>query len=102
MSDRRERENGLIALMVKDIGDRQPPEMDILTIEQEVRDLSDEDLERTLCSRLGLAYPVDPEELDAALSDIDRQEHLSPEGVEGYTKAPDLSHEPRPEERPGG
>lgn len=70
-------------------------------MESEVRDLSDEDLDKTLAERLDLPYPVDPEVLDRALARIGEPEHPSEGGPGGFTGAPDISHEPRPEERRG-
>jgi hypothetical protein len=97
MADRDTRERKLVALMVNDLG--ATGETDAANIEQEVRALSDEELDRTLTGRLDLPYPVDEDVLDRALSRVEEPEELSERG--GFTGAPDMSHDPRPEERPG-
>jgi hypothetical protein len=101
MADRKTKERKLIALMVNDLGitDTQEPEM--VKMEEEVRSLPDEELERTLAERLDLPYPVDAEVLDRALARVEEPERLSEGGSSGFTGAPDMSHEPRPEERRG-
>jgi hypothetical protein len=68
-------------------------------LREEVRTLADEDLDRTLAERLGLPHPADEETLDRALLHVEEPEVLSGEGSGGFTGAPDMSHEPRPEER---
>ncbi len=99
MADRGTKERKLVALMVNDLGPDSEPEM--LRMEEEVHGLPDEELDRTLASRLDLPYPVDEEVLDRALSRVEEPERLSESGPGGFTGAPDMSHEPRPEERPG-
>jgi hypothetical protein len=96
MADRDTRERKLVALMVNDFG--AAGETDAANIEGEVRALSDEELDRTLAGRLDLPYPVDEDVLDRALSRVEEPEELSEQG--GFTGAPDMSHDPRPEERP--
>jgi hypothetical protein len=96
MADRDTRERKLVALMVNDLG--ATGEIDAANIEEEVRALSDEELDRTLAGRLDLPYPVDEDVLDRALSRVEEPEELSERG--GFTGAPDMSHDPRPEERP--
>ena len=86
-----------MALMVNDLGAES--ESDAATIEAEAHALSDEDLDRTLAGRLDLPYPVDEEVLDRALARVEEPEELSEQG--GFTGAPDMSHDPRPEEREG-
>ncbi len=57
MTDRSTKERKLMALMITDLElDLQQPEM--IEVEQEVRDLPDQELDRTLASRLDLPYPV--------------------------------------------
>lgn len=96
MADRETKERKLVALMVNDLGTDSEPEM--VRVEEEVRAISDEDLDSTLASRLDLPYPVDEEVLDRALARVEEPERIS-QG--GFTGAPDMSHEPRPEERRG-
>jgi hypothetical protein len=97
MADRRTKERKLVALMVNDLGVES--ESDAAMIEDEAHALSDEELDRTLAGRLDLPYPIDEEVLDRALARVEEPEELSERG--GFTGAPDMSHDPRPEEREG-
>ena len=97
MAYRRTKERKLVALMVNDLGIADTEETEITGIEGGVRDLPDEELDRTLAERLDLPYPVDEEVLDRALARVEEPGRLSERG--GFTGAPDMSHEPRPEER---
>ena len=91
------KERKLVALMVNDLGIADVEEPEMARLSEEVRALPEEELERTLASRLDLPYPVDAEVLERALSRVEEPERLS----EGFTGAPDMSHEGRPEEREG-
>jgi hypothetical protein len=95
MADRTTKERKLVALMVNDLGAES--ETDAAVIEDEAHALSDEELDRTLARRLDLPYPVEEEVLERALARIEEPEELSEQG--GFTGAPDMSHDPRPEER---
>ncbi len=97
MADRRTKERKLVALMVRDLGADTEPEM--VKLEEEVRSLGEDELDEMLTSRLGLPYPVDAEVLDRALARVEEPERLSEKGPGGFTGAPDMSHEPRPNER---
>ena len=97
MADRRTKERKLVALIVNDLGVES--ESDAAVIEDEAHALSDEELDRTLAGRLDLPYPIDEEVLDRALARVEEPEELSEQG--GFTGAPDMSHDPRPEEREG-
>ncbi len=97
--DRQTRERKLVALMVNDLGIADVEEAEMARMSGEVRALPDEDLDRMLASRLDLPYPVDTEVLDRALQRVEEPARLSETG--GFTGAPDMSHEPRPEEREG-
>jgi hypothetical protein len=99
MADRHTRERKLIALIVNDLGASSEP--DASTLEKEVAALSDEELDRTLAGRLDLPYPVDEDVLDRALARVEEPEELSGRSPGGFTGAPDMSHDPRPEEREG-
>jgi hypothetical protein len=99
MADRRTRELKLVALMVNDMGVADIKEAEMVEMESEVRALPDEELDKTLAERLGLPYPLDEEVLTQALSRVEEPERPSSEGPGGFTGAPDMSHEPRPEER---
>lgn len=93
--DRATKERKMIALMVRDLGIADTDEQEMVKMAEEVGALPEEELDRTLASRLDLPYPVDEEVLDRALNRVEEPERLS----EGYTGAPDMSHEARPEER---
>ena len=101
MADRGTKERKLVALMVNDLGTSQIEEPEMKTMNEEVRGLSEEDLDQTLASRLGLPDASDQEALDFALAGVQEPERLSEGGPEGFTGAPDMSHEARPEEREG-
>ncbi len=97
MADRDTKERKLVALMVNDLGATSEP--DAARIEEEVHALSDEDLDRMLAGRLDLPHPVGEDVLDRALARVEEPETLSKRG--DFTGAPDMSHDPRPEEREG-
>jgi hypothetical protein len=98
MPDRTTKERKLVALMLNDLGtDLGEPEM--VQMEEEVRALNEEELDRTLAVRLDLPYPVDADVLDRALARVQERERSSEIGRGGFTGAADLSHEARPEER---
>ena len=97
MAGRETRENKLIALMVNDLGPGFG-EKEMAGLEGEVRSLPDEELRRTLAARLDLPPSVDAEALEEALSHVEEREEIS---RSDFTGAPDMSHEPRPEEREG-
>ena len=93
--DRDLRERKLIALMVGDLGMADMEEREMVRMNEEVGSLSEEELDATLAERLGLADPTDSEALEDALRGVQEPERLSG----GFTGAPDMSHEGRPEER---
>jgi hypothetical protein len=97
MADRQTRERKLIALMVNDLGPGFG-EREMATLEQEVRALSDDELRNMLAARLDLPRSVDEETLEETLLHVEEPEVIS---SEDFTRAPDMSHEPRPEEREG-
>ena len=99
MLDRTTKERKLVALMVADLGIADIAEPEMAQMEQEVQSLPEEELDRTLASRLGLPYPVEEEALDLALSRVEEPERVSAGEAGGFTGAPDMSHDPRPEER---
>ena len=99
MADRETKERKLLALMVGDLG--ADAEQEVVSIEEEVRALPDEELDKTLAGRLDLPYPLDAEVLDRALTHVEEPERLSGRKAGSFTGAPDMSHEPRPDERPG-
>jgi hypothetical protein len=83
--------------MVNDLGPGLgEPEM--AALEQEVRSLPDNELHTTLAARLDLPRSVDEETLEETLLHVEEPEVIS---GDDFTRAPDMSHEPRPEERKG-
>ena len=97
MADRETRERKLIALIVNDLGPGFG-EKEMAQLHNEVGDLSDEELRGTLAARLELPRSVDEEELDQTLFHVEEPEEIS---GHDFTRAPDMSHEPRQEEREG-
>jgi hypothetical protein len=81
--------------MVGDLGMADMEEREMVRMNEEVGSLSEEELDATLAERLGLADPTDSEALEDALRGVQEPERLSG----GFTGAPDMSHEGRPEER---
>ena len=94
MADRSTKERKLIALMLNDLASSMDRD-DLSQAEQETRALSDDELDRTLASRLDLPYPTDEETLDAALLHVEEPETHSGSPW-NLTAAPDMSHEPGP------
>lgn len=99
MADLATKQRKLLALMVTDLGIADISETEMVQMEQEVQSLPKEELDRTLLSRLELQSPVDEETLDEALSRVEEPERPSAGEAGGFTGAPDMSHDPRPEER---
>jgi hypothetical protein len=100
MTDRSTKERKLMALMISDL-ELNLTEPEMIEVETEVRALPDEELDRTLASRLNLPYPVDEQAMEQALSRIEEPE-LPPSGEAGSVSATtDTSHELRPAEREG-
>ena len=100
MADRETKDRKLISLMVNDLeASLNEPEM--AQAAEEVRALPEDQIDRMLASRLDLPYPTDEDVLDRALSRVEEPESPSAASSSGFTGAPDLSHEPRPEEREG-
>ena len=97
--DRETKERKMIALMVNDLGIADMDEAEMKRMNQEVGALDEEELNKTLASRVGLAQPVDEDALEAALQSVEEPERASQEGPDSFTGAPDMSHEARPEER---
>jgi hypothetical protein len=97
MADRQTRERKLIALMVNDLGPGFG-EQEMAGLEQDVHALPDDELRGTLATRLNLPLSVDEETLEETLLHVEELEEIS--GGD-FTRAPDMSHEPRPEERKG-
>ena len=96
--DRKTKERKLVALMLNDMG-MDIGEQEMVKMNEEVAVLPDEELNRTLASRLELPDPTGEEELESALRHVEDPERLSEETQGGFTGAPDMSHEGRPEER---
>ncbi len=98
MTDRETKERKLVALMVNDLGPGFG-EREMAGLQEEVRALPEHELDRTLAGRLDLPQPVYEETLEQALLHVEEPERLSGEDQADFTGAPDMSHEPRPEER---
>jgi len=97
MANRETRERKLVALMVNDLGPGFG-EQEMAKLESEVSALSDDELRGTLAARLDLPRSVDEETLEETLLHVEEPEEIS---GSRFTGAPDMSHEPRPEEREG-
>jgi hypothetical protein len=97
MADRETKEHKLIALMVNDLGPGFG-KREMAKLEEEVRTLSDPELDEMLAGRLDLPPSAGEEALDHALTHV---EERTGGDQERFTGAPDMSHEPRPEEREG-
>lgn len=97
MADRSTKERKLVALVVNDL-EASLGQSEISGAEQEARDLSDEDLDRTLAGRLGLDYPTDEEALDEALLHVTEPETSPGVSPGDVAPAPDMSHESGPGE----
>jgi hypothetical protein len=96
LADRQTKERKLLALMVNDLGLADVEEAEMTRMRREISSLPEDELDETLSTRLDLPLPVDAEALNRALSRVEEPEKLS---QSGFTGAPDMSHEPRPEER---
>jgi hypothetical protein len=70
------KERKLMALMITDL-ELDLGEMEMVEVEEEVRALPDEELDRTLASRLELPYPLDEQALEQATSHIENPEPRS-------------------------
>lgn len=99
MANRSKRERKLISLMINDFEGPSLSESRMSELTSEVEGLSDGELGRTLASRLGLPYETDDAKLDEALDLVSEPELISGDGPDDFTRAPDMSHQPRPEER---
>ena len=99
MADRKTKERKLVALMVNDLETATLDEPEMVGMKEEVCALSDEEIDKMLASRLDLPHPVEAEVMDRALARVEEPQQLSEKGPDSFTGAPDLSHEPRPEER---
>ena len=95
MADRETRERKLAALMINDLGPGFG-EREMVELQSEVGALPDDELRGTLAARLGLPPSVDDVTLDETLRHVEEPEEIS---GPTFTGAPDMSHEPRPEER---
>ena len=97
--ERSVKERKLVALMMGDLGISGTEESDVVRMNDEVGGLSDGELDRMLAERLELEGSVTDERLEEALVHVAEPEISSSEGPGGFTGAPDMSHEARPEER---
>ena len=98
MADRQTKERKLIALMVNDLGPGFGKK-GMARLEDEVRALSEGDLDETLAARLDLPHSAGEEALEQALRHVEERTGGDQERFTGAV--PDMSHEPRSEEREG-
>jgi MoxR-like ATPase len=100
MTDRRTKERKLMTLMITDLElDLEQPEM--IEVEQEVRALPDEELDRTLASRLDLPYPADEQEMEQSLSRLEEPELTLGGETGSVSGTAGIGHELRPGEHEG-
>lgn len=100
MTDRTTKERKLIALIISDLElDLTEPEM--IEVDQEVRALPDEELDRTLATRLDLPYPAEEQAMEQALSRIKEPELDLGGETSSVLGTTDTGHEPRPEGQEG-
>src|SRR5215207_4728938 len=93
MTDRGTKERKLIAFIINDLElDLEEPEK--IEVEQEVRALPYEELDRTLASRLELPYPVDEQAMEQALSRSEEPKLLLGGELGSVSGTTDTSHEP--------
>ena len=97
MADRETKERKLVALMVNDLGPGVGEKV-MAGLQSEVSALSDDELRGTLAARLDLPHSIDEQRLDETLLHVEEPEEIS---ENHFTGAPDMSHEPRPDERDG-
>jgi hypothetical protein len=91
MTDRATKERKLIALMLTDLElDLTEPEM--VEVQQEVGELPDEELKRTLASRLNLPYPVDDQAMEQVLSRIEEPESFHGGQLDSVAGTADAGH----------
>ena len=88
-----------MALMVNDLEAAELGEQEMNRLTGEVRALSEEDLNDTLITRLNLIHDASESSLEEALNLVEEPQVISSEEPGGFSRAPDMSHEPRPEER---
>src|SRR5215213_5563662 len=90
MMDRSTKERKLIALMITDL-ELNLEEPELIEVQEEVRALPDEELDKTLASRLDLPFPVDEQAMERAVRHI--EEPNIPHGGEpdGTSGATDMS-----------
>jgi hypothetical protein len=94
MTDRATKERKLMALMISDL-ELDLERLEMIEVEKEVRALPDEELDRTLASRLNLPYPVDEQAMEQALSRIEEPELLLEGEESSVSGTTDMSHELR-------
>ena|SRR5829696_5058005 len=100
MTDRSTKERKLMALMITDL-ELDLEELEMIEVEEEVRALPDEELDKTLASRLNLPYPVDEQAMEQALSHIEEPKLLHGGEADSVSGTTDTSYELRPGEHEG-
>lgn len=99
MTDRSFKERKLVALMVNDLEAAELGEQEMNRLTREVRALSEKNLNDTLITRLNLPQDTSEARLEEALNLVEEPQVTSSEEPGGFSRAPDMSHNPRPEER---
>jgi hypothetical protein len=100
MTDRSTKERKLMALIISDL-ELNLEEAQMIEVGQEVRSLPDEELDRTLASRLDLPYPVDEQEMGQALTRIEVPELALKGELGGDSGTTEASRKPRAGEHRG-
>jgi hypothetical protein len=95
--DRTTKERKLMALMISDL-ELNLEELEMIQVEEELRALPDEELDKTLASRLNLLYPVNEQAMEQALGRIEEPGLLRGEEAGSVSGTTDVSYELRPGE----
>ena len=95
MTDRSTKERKLMTLMITDLK-LNLEELEMIEVEEEVRVLPDEELDRTLASRLDLPYPTDEQAMEQALSRIEEPELPRGGEVDSVSGTTGINNELRP------
>ena len=95
--NRTTKERKLMALMISDL-ELNLKELEIIQVEEELQALPDEELDKTLASRLNLPYPVNEQAMEQALGRIEEPELLRGEEAGSVSGTTDASYELPPGE----
>ena len=98
--NRTTKELKLMALMISDL-ELNLKDLEIIQVEKELQALPDEELDKTLASRLTLPYPVNEQAMEQALGRIEEPELLRGEEAGSVSETIDASYELRSGEHEG-